>query len=159
MSIRIGTGYDIHQLTSDRKLILGGVEIEYELGLLGHSDADVLIHAIIDALLGAAALGDIGTHFPDTSDEYKGADSAVLLRKTVLLLKAEGYEIVNIDSTLVCQKPKLSTYIMLMRRNVADILDIDVSEVSIKAKTNEKLDSVGRGEAIAAHAAVLISKI
>ena len=158
MSIRIGTGYDIHQLVPDRKLILGGIEIEYELGLLGHSDADVLIHAIIDALLGAAALGDIGTHFPDTDSKYKDADSAVLLNKTAVLLREAGYEIANIDSSLICQKPKLAPYIMSMRQNIADILGIDISEISIKAKTNEKLDSVGRGEAIAVHTAALITK-
>ncbi len=158
MSIRIGTGYDIHRLVPDRKLILGGIEVEHELGLLGHSDADVLIHAIIDALLGAAALGDIGTYFPDTSNEYKDADSAVLLRETADLLINAGYEIVNIDSSLICQKPKLAPYIQRMRQNLADILGIDISEISIKAKTNEKLDSVGRGEAIAALTAVLITK-
>ena len=158
MSIRIGTGYDIHRLVPDRKLILGGIEVEHELGLLGHSDADVLIHAIIDALLGAAALGDIGTYFPDTSNEYKDADSAVLLRETADLLINAGYEIVNIDSSLICQKPKLAPYIRRMRQNLADILGIDISEISIKAKTNEKLDSVGRGEAIAALTAVLITK-
>ena len=158
MSIRIGTGYDIHRLVPDRKLILGGIEVEHELELLGHSDADVRIHAIIDALLGAAALGDIGTYFPDTSNEYKDADSAVLLRETADLLINAGYEIVNIDSSLICQKPKLAPYIQRMRQNLADILGIDISEISIKAKTNEKLDSVGRGEAIAALTAVLITK-
>lgn len=157
--IRIGTGYDIHKLVSDRRLILGGVEIPHEMGLLGHSDADVLIHAIIDALLGAAALGDIGTHFPDTDEAYRGADSGVLLKKTLELLSESGYGIVNVDASVICQKPKLAPYIITMRENLAAILGLDVSSVSVKAKTNEKLDSVGAGEAIAVHAAALLEKL
>ncbi len=153
---RIGSGYDVHRLTTERKLILGGVEIEYELGLLGHSDADVLIHAIIDAVMGAAALGDIGSHFPDSSDEFKNIDSRILLRRAGALIAEKGFLISNIDSTVICQKPKLAPYIEKMRRNIAKDLSIDISQVSIKATTEEKLGFTGRGEGIAAEAVCLI---
>lgn len=153
---RIGSGYDVHRLTTERKLILGGVEIEYELGLLGHSDADVLIHAIIDALMGAAALGDIGSHFPDSSDEFKNIDSRILLRRAGALISEKGFLISNIDSTVICQKPKLAPYIEEMRRNIAKDLSIDISQVSVKATTEEKLGFTGRGEGIAAEAVCLI---
>ena len=153
---RIGSGYDVHRLTTERKLILGGVEIEYELGLLGHSDADVLIHAIIDALMGAAALGDIGSHFPDSSDEFKNIDSRIWLRRAGALIAEKGFLISNIDSTVICQKPKLAPYIEEMRRNIAKDLSIDISQVSVKATTEEKLGFTGRGEGIAAEAVCLI---
>ena len=153
---RIGSGYDVHRLTTERKLILGGVEIEYELGLLGHSDADVLIHAIIDAVMGAAALGDIGSHFPDSSDEFKNIDSRILLRRAGALIAEKGFLISNIDSTVICQKPKLAPYIEKMRRNIAKDLLIDISQVSVKATTEEKLGFTGRGEGIAAEAVCLI---
>ncbi len=152
--MRIGIGYDIHQLTQNRDLILGGVKIPYELGLLGHSDADVLTHAIIDAILGALALRDIGYHFPDTDPKYKNADSIELLKETKKLIK--GYKISNIDSNIICQKPKLKDYIDDMRKNIASALEIELNQVSIKAKTNESLDSVGCCKAISANAVVLI---
>lgn len=154
--MRIGIGYDLHRLVHDRKLIIGGVEIPYEKGLLGHSDADVLIHAIIDAILGAAALGDIGKHFPDTDEKYKGANSIELLKYTYELICVNGYKIVNIDSNIIIQSPKMAPYIDLMRKNIADSLKIDISAVSVKAKTNEKVDSVGLGESVAAQAVCLI---
>lgn len=153
---RIGTGYDVHRLTQDRKLILGGVEIEYELGLLGHSDADVLVHAIMDALLGAAALGDIGKLFPDSDNSYKGADSIELLKKVKDVLDDNSYSVVNIDSTIVAQKPKLSPYINLMRQAIADALQIDTGCVSVKATTTEKLGFEGEGLGISAQAVCLI---
>ena len=152
--MRIGIGYDIHQLVENRDLILGGVKIPYEKGLLGHSDADVLIHAIIDAILGALALRDIGYHFPDTNPKYKDANSIELLKETKKLIK--GYKISNIDSNIICQKPKLAQYIEPMRKNIADALDIELNKVSIKAKTNESLDSVGSCLAISAQAVILI---
>ena len=152
--MRIGIGYDIHKLTEGRDLILGGVKIPYELGLLGHSDADVLTHAIIDAILGALALRDIGYHFPDTDPKYKNADSIELLKETKKLIK--DYEISNIDSNIICQKPKLMPYIEDMRKNIADALDIELNQISIKAKTNEKLDSVGSSIAISAQSVVLL---
>lgn len=157
--MKIGLGYDIHKLSKDRKLILGGIEIPYELGLLGHSDADVLTHAIIDALLGSIALRDIGYHFPDTDEKYKGANSISLLKETKKMLENNGYKIVNIDSNIICQKPKLSPYIDSIRQNLALALDIETSCVSIKAKTNESLDSMGQGLSIVANAIALVEKI
>jgi len=154
--MRIGHGYDVHRLVEDRKLILGGVEIPHTLGLLGHSDADVLLHAISDALLGAAALGDIGKHFPDTDPAYKGADSLVLLSHVVRLLKEKGYRIGNIDATVIAQKPKLAPFIPKMREKIAAVCDVTVDEVNIKATTEEKLGFTGQCEGIAAHAVALI---
>ncbi len=154
--MRIGHGYDVHKLTENRKLILGGVEIPFELGLLGHSDADVLVHAIMDSLLGAAALGDIGKLFPDTDEAFKGADSILLLKEVCRVLADNGYKIVNIDSTLIAQKPKLKDYIYSMRENVALACNIDISSVSVKATTEEKLGFTGRLEGISAHAVCLI---
>lgn len=154
--MRIGQGYDLHKLVPDRDLILGGVKILHETGLLGHSDADVLVHAIIDALFGAIAEGDIGRHFPDTSPEYKNADSIKLLKETGDILKNKGFKILNIDSTIVIQKPKLAPYINNMQKNISNALNIPISDISIKAKTNEGMDAVGRCEAIEAFAVVLI---
>ena len=154
--MRIGHGYDVHKLTENRKLILGGVEIPFELGLLGHSDADVLVHAIMDSLLGAAALGDIGKLFPDTDAAFKGADSILLLKEVCRVLSDNGYKIVNIDSTLIAQKPKLKDYIYSMRENIALACNIDISSVSVKATTEEKLGFTGRLEGISAHAVCLI---
>lgn len=154
--MRIGHGYDVHKLTENRKLILGGVEIPFELGLLGHSDADVLVHAIMDSLLGAAALGDIGKLFPDTDAAYKGADSILLLKEVCRVLSDNGYKIVNIDSTLIAQKPKLKDYIFSIRENIASVCNIDISAVSVKATTEEKLGFTGRLEGISAHAVCLI---
>ena len=152
--MRIGIGYDIHQLATGRDLIIGGVKIPNDQGLLGHSDADVLVHAIIDSILGALALRDIGYHFPDNDPKYKNADSIELLKETKKLIK--GYKISNIDSNIVCQKPKLKDYIEDMRKNIAHALEIDVNQVSIKAKTNESLDSVGSCLAISAQSIVLL---
>lgn len=157
--MRIGHGYDVHRLTENRKLILGGVEIPYEKGLLGHSDADVLLHAVADALLGAAALGDIGKLFPDNDPAYEGANSLVLLKKVENRLFETGYRIVNIDSTVLCQAPKLRKYIDEMRANIAKACDIDVEAVSVKATTEEGLGFTGNGEGIAAHAVCLIEKV
>ena len=154
--MRIGHGYDVHRFAENRDLILGGVKIPYEFGLLGHSDADVLVHAIMDSLLGAAALGDIGKLFPDTDASYKGADSMVLLEKVCAVLKENGYSIGNIDSTVIAQKPKLKDYIMQMRENIAKVCGIDVSQVSVKATTEEKLGFTGRLEGISAHAVCII---
>ena len=154
--MRIGHGYDVHKLTENRKLILGRVEIPFELGLLGHSDADVLVHAIMDSLLGAAALGDIGKLFPDTDEAFKGADSILLLKEVCRVLSDNGYKIVNIDSTLIAQKPKLKDYIYSMRENIASACNIDISAVSVKATTEEKLGFTGRLEGISAHAVCLI---
>jgi 2-C-methyl-D-erythritol 2,4-cyclodiphosphate synthase len=156
--MRVGHGYDVHQLVEDRKLILGGVEIEHTLGLLGHSDADVLCHAISDALLGAAALGDIGKYFPDTDPQYKGASSTTLMKNVVELLNNRGYGISNIDSTLILQKPKVAPFIDKMRLNIARACGLDVDQVSVKATTTEKLGFPGREEGVAAHAVVLIEK-
>ena len=156
--IRIGHGYDVHKLTEGRKLILGGVEIPFEKGLEGHSDAYVLLHAIMDALLGAAAEGDIGLHFPDTDDRYLGADSTALLAEVGKILEKKGYRIENIDSTVLCQRPKLRPYIPGMRCRVAGILDLEEDQVSIKATTEEGLGFTGDGSGIAAHAVVLISR-
>ncbi|MBS7299219.1 MAG: 2-C-methyl-D-erythritol 2,4-cyclodiphosphate synthase [Eubacteriales bacterium] len=154
--MRIGQGYDVHKLVEGRDLILCGVKIPYEKGLLGHSDADVALHALSDALLGAAALGDIGKHFPDTDEKYKGADSVVLLREVVALIREKGYSISNVDVTIVAQRPKISGYIEKMRENVADAIGISVDRVSVKATTTEKLGFEGRGEGISAMAVVLI---
>lgn len=158
MNIRIGEGWDIHQLVEGRKLMLGGVEVPYRKGLLGHSDADVLLHAITDALLGAAALGDIGKHFPDTDAQYKGADSAVLLAKVAADIRALGYTLGNLDSTIIAQAPKLAPHIVAMRERVAAILGVDMDRVNVKAKTAEKLGPVGEGLAIEARAVVLLVK-
>lgn len=155
---RIGHGYDVHRLCENRKLIMGGVDIPYERGLLGHSDADVLLHAISDALLGALALGDIGKHFPDTDERFKGADSLKLLCHVVALVKEHGYAIGNIDATILCQKPKLAPYIPAMRENIAKALETDISNVSVKATTEEKLGFTGAGEGIAAHSIALLVK-
>ncbi len=157
--MRIGHGYDVHRLVEDRKLIIGGVDIPFEKGLMGHSDADVLIHAICDALLGAAALGDIGKHFPDTDEAYKGIDSMLLLKKTAELLRKEGYEIENIDSTILAQRPKLAPYIEKMRENIALAVRLDVQKVSVKATTEENLGFRGEGLGIAAHAVCLIERL
>lgn len=154
--MRIGHGYDVHKFADNRKLILGGVEIPYELGLLGHSDADVLVHSIMDALLGATALGDIGKLFPDTDEKYKGADSICLLKEVCSVLNKNGYAIGNIDSTVIAQKPKLKDYIIQMRQNIADACNIDISQVSVKATTEEKLGFTGRLEGISAHAVCLL---
>ena len=157
--IRIGHGYDVHKLVEDRKLILGGVDIPHDRGLLGHSDADVLLHAISDALLGAAALGDIGKLFPDSDEKYKGADSLVLLRQVGIHLRMSGYRIVNIDSTVVAQSPKLAPHIKLMRSNIARALGIDISFVSVKATTEEGLGFTGEKAGISAHAVCLIETV
>lgn len=155
---RIGHGYDVHRLAENRKLIMGGVDIPYEKGLLGHSDADVLLHAVSDSLLGALALGDIGKHFPDTDERYKGADSLKLLCHVAALVKEQGYETGNIDATILCQKPKLAPYIQAMRENIAKALETDISNVSVKATTEEKLGFTGSGEGIAAHCVSLLVK-
>ena len=156
--MRIGIGYDIHKLVENRDLILGGVKIPYELGLLGHSDADVLIHAIIDSMLGALALRDIGYHFPDTDERFKDANSMDLLKETNKLIQNEGYKIINIDSNIICQKPKLMNYIEQMRNNLAQALKLELTQVSIKAKTNEKMDSAGSSLSIISNAVVLLEK-
>ena len=155
---RIGTGYDVHRLVEGRKCIIGGVEIPFEKGLLGHSDADVLLHAIMDAMLGALAFGDIGKHFPDNDGTYKNIDSKVLLAKVYELVKSEGYEINNIDSTVICEQPKLKNHIDKMRQTIADILHTDIKNISVKATTTEKLGFEGRGEGIAAEAVVMLRK-
>ncbi|MDZ7939294.1 MAG: 2-C-methyl-D-erythritol 2,4-cyclodiphosphate synthase [Rhodoferax sp.] len=158
MNLRIGEGWDIHQLVEGRKLILGGVDIPHSKGLLGHSDADALLHAITDALLGAAALGDIGTHFPDTDAQYKGADSSVLLAKVAADIRALGYIISNVDSTVIAQAPKLAPHITAMRVRIATVLGVDVGQVNVKAKTAEKMGPVGEGRAMEARAVVLLVK-
>lgn len=157
--MRIGTGYDVHRLVENRKLILGGIEIPFDKGLLGHSDADVLLHAICDALLGAAALGDIGRHFPDSSDEFKDIDSLILLKRVGLLLKERAFTIVNIDSTIIAQRPKLAPYINDMAANIARVLGIKPEQINVKATTTEGLGWEGRAEGIAAQAVVLIENI
>ncbi len=156
--IRIGHGYDVHAFADSRKCIIGGVAVPCEKGLLGHSDADVLLHAISDSLLGAASLGDIGKHFPDTDPAYKGADSLKLLGEVASLLKKEGFRVVNVDSTVIAQMPKLSPYIDKMRENIASALDTDIGNISVKATTEEKLGFTGRKEGISAHAVCLIEK-
>ena len=158
-NLRIGHGYDVHKLVPDRKLILGGVDVPYHLGLLGHSDADVLVHAAMDALLGACALGDIGKHFPDNDMQYKGADSLKLASAVKDILLKNGYGIVNLDCTILCQKPKLAPHIPKMRENIANAFDIDVSAVSVKATTEEGLGFTGDGSGIAAHAVCFVEKI
>jgi 2-C-methyl-D-erythritol 2,4-cyclodiphosphate synthase len=156
MNIRIGEGWDIHALVEGRKLILGGVEIPYSKGLLGHSDADALLHAITDALLGAAAMGDIGTLFPDTDVQFKGADSAVLLAEAARQVRERGYAINNVDSTVIAQAPKLAPHIGAMRARIAQVLDLSVDQVNVKAKTAEKMGPVGEGIAMEARAVVLL---
>ena len=153
---RIGEGWDTHALVPGRKLIIGGVDVPHTAGLLGHSDADVLLHAIIDALLGAAGLGDIGSHFPDTDERFKGSDSLVLLRETVHLLTDRGHQIGNIDSTVIAQAPKLALYIPAMRKLIAQVVGLEVSRVNVKAKTAEKLGPVGQGLSIEARCVVLL---
>lgn len=155
---RIGQGFDLHRLVEGRALVLGGVKIAHTKGLLGHSDADVLIHAIIDSLLGALCLGDIGQHFPDTDSKYKDANSVELLKKVLELIEGKGYEIVNIDSTIQAQEPKLMPHIMLIRENLAKNINIDINQISVKAKTYEKQDSIGKGEAIAVYCNALLKK-
>ena len=155
--MRVGLGYDVHRLESGRDLIIGGVKIEYEKGLLGHSDADVLTHAIMDALLGAACLGDIGLHFPDTAGEFKDISSIVLLERVRELIKDAGYEIGNIDATIIAQAPKMRPYIDDMRKNIADALKIDINQVNIKATTEEHLGFTGRGEGISSEAICLLN--
>ena len=154
--MRIGHGYDVHQLVEGRKLILGGVEIPYEKGLLGHSDADVLAHAVMDALLGAAALGDIGKHFPDTDPAYAGADSLQLMAHVARILKEHGYTVENVDATILCQKPKLAPYIEGMRANMAKVLGIEIGRMSVKATTEEHLGFTGQGLGIAVHSVALL---
>ena len=158
MNFRIGEGWDVHALVPGRKLILGGVEVPHTLGLLGHSDADVLLHAITDALFGAAALGDIGRHFSDTDPQFKGADSAVLLAEAVRRVRAKGFEIGNVDSTIVAQTPKLAPHIEKMRERIAQVLALDVEQVNVKAKTAEKMGPVGLQQAMEARAVVLLYK-
>ena len=158
MKIRVGFGYDVHRLVSGRDLWLGGIKIEHTEGLLGHSDADVLIHAICDALLGAANMRDIGYHFPDTAGEYENIDSKILLRKTMALLREAGYELGNIDATVAAERPKLNPHIPAMKRVLAGVLQVDEGDISIKATTTEKLGFTGRQEGIAAYATVLIMK-
>jgi 2-C-methyl-D-erythritol 2,4-cyclodiphosphate synthase len=157
--MRIGQGFDVHQLVEGRKLVVGGVEIPYEKGLLGHSDADVLLHAICDALLGAAALGDIGKHFPDTDPRYKGIDSRRLLREVGRLLKEKGYRVVNLDATIIAQAPKMAPHIARMVEHVSADLEMAVDGVNVKATTTEKLGFTGRGEGIAAQAVCLIEAL
>ena len=154
--MRVGIGYDVHKLVEDRDLIIGGVKIPYEKGLLGHSDADVLLHAISYAILGAAALGDIGLHFPDTDERFKGADSLKLLNETGKLIKAEGYSVVNIDATIIAQAPKMRPHIDSMRKNIADALEIDINQVNVKASTEEGLGFTGAGLGIASNAIAMI---
>lgn len=156
--MRIGYGYDVHRLVEGRKLIVGGVEIPWEKGLLGHSDADVLLHAVIDALFGAVAAGDIGAHFPDTDPQYKGADSGELLRLCGRELREMGYRIENIDATIVAQQPKMQPYIPAMRQRIGDLLNLSVDRVSVKAKTEERLGFTGSGEGMSAHAVCLVEK-
>ena len=158
MNFRIGEGWDVHALVSGRKLILGGVEVPHTVGLLGHSDADVLLHAITDALFGAAALGDIGRHFSDTDAQFKGADSAVLLAEAARRVRAKGFEIGNIDSTIVAQAPKLAPHIDKMRERIAAVLALDVEQVNVKAKTAEKMGPVGQLQAMEARAVALLFK-
>lgn len=156
--LRIGSGFDIHRLVEGRKLILGGIEIPFEKGLLGHSDADVLIHAIIDAILGAMGKADIGTFFPDTDDNFKDIDSKILLQKVVEIMKKEGFSIINLDTNIIAQAPKLMPHIPLMTEKLVALLDIEKDQISIKAKTMEKLDSIGKGDGIAAQASILLIK-
>lgn len=156
---RFGIGYDVHRLVEGRKLILGGVEVPYEKGLLGHSDADVLLHAISDALLGAAALGDIGKHFPDTDERFRGADSGKLLAEAARLVCAEGYTIGNVDASIVAQAPKLQPYIQEMRENIARMIEIPVGDINVKATTEERLGFTGSGEGMSAYAVAGIERV
>jgi 2-C-methyl-D-erythritol 2,4-cyclodiphosphate synthase len=156
--MRIGQGFDVHRLVSGRRLILGGVEVPYEKGLLGHSDADVLIHALMDALLGAIAAGDIGVHFPDRDPDYKDIDSAILLQRVLSLINNQGYQITNLDATIIAERPKLSGYMPQMRQRIADLTQIDIGRVNIKATTTEGLGFTGRGEGIGALATVLLEQ-
>ena len=156
LTIRVGEGWDTHALVPGRRLILGGVEIPYERGLMGHSDADVLLHAITDALLGAAALGDIGTHFPDTDEQFRGADSMVLITEALRRVRERGFDVGNIDCTVIAQAPKLMPWIPLMRRNIAQALAISVDQINVKAKTAEKMGPVGEGKAMEARAMALL---
>lgn len=158
MDIRIGNGFDVHRLVPDRACVICGVTIPYSLGLLGHSDADVALHALTDALFGAAALGDIGTHFPDTDDRWKGADSRELLRASLRIINNKGWQVGNVDVTIIAQAPKMAPYIEQMRSNLAEDLGIDLDRVSVKATTTERLGFTGRGEGIAAQATALIMK-
>ncbi|MBR1596378.1 MAG: 2-C-methyl-D-erythritol 2,4-cyclodiphosphate synthase [Phocaeicola sp.] len=158
MKIRVGFGYDVHRLVPGRDLWLGGIKINHTLGLLGHSDADVLIHAICDAMLGAANMRDIGYHFPDKSEEFKGIDSKILLAKTAELIASKGYKVGNIDATVCAEQPKLNPHIPSMQRTLAEILQVDIEDISIKATTTEKLGFTGREEGISAYAVVLIEK-
>lgn len=157
--IRVGFGYDVHRLVEDRELWLGGIRLEYEKGLLGHSDADVLIHAICDALLGAANMRDIGYHFPDTAGEFENIDSKILLKKTVQLIATKGYTVGNVDATVCAERPKLNPHIPLMKQTLASVMGVDEDDVSIKATTTEKLGFTGRQEGISAYATVLIERI
>lgn len=158
LKIRVGFGYDVHAFAPDRELWLGGIKIDYHIGLLGHSDADVLIHALCDAILGAANLRDIGFHFPDTAGEYKNIDSKILLMDTMILLREKGYEFVNADCTVVAEQPKLNPYIQTMQETLGEVMGVDADDISIKATTSEKMGFVGRGEGIAAYVSVLICK-
>lgn len=157
--MRIGQGFDIHRLVADRRLILGGVEIPYEKGLLGHSDADVLLHAVMDALLGAIGAGDIGTHFPDKDPNFKDIDSSVLLKQVLILISERGYRVTNIDGTIIAQQPKLAAYIPQMRQRIAELAGVEVSRINIKATTTEGLGFTGRGEGIGALAVVLVEPV
>lgn len=157
--IRVGHGYDVHRFAENRDLFLGGVKIDYEFGLLGHSDADVLLHAVSDALLGAAALGDIGKHFPDSEERYKGIDSMILLRHVVALLKEKGYVVVNVDATVIAQKPKIGKYTQQMAENIASACGVETDRINVKATTEENLGFTGRLEGISSHAVCLIESI
>ncbi len=157
--MRIGHGYDVHKLIEGRKLILGGIEVPHTLGLLGHSDADVLTHAVMDALLGAAALGDIGQHFPDNDDRYLGADSTVLLGHVMELIREKGYRVGNVDATIIAQKPKLMPYLPLMRKKLADVMEIQEDQLNLKATTEEQLGFTGRQEGISAHCVCLLEEM
>lgn len=159
MKIRVGFGYDVHKLAQNRVLWLGGVKIDHSVGLLGHSDADVLLHAICDALLGAANMRDIGYHFPDTADEYENVDSKILLKKTLDVISGKGYKIGNIDATICAERPKINPHIPAMQQVISEILNIDIDDISIKATTSEKMGFVGREEGFAAYAVALIEKI
>lgn len=158
VSLRVGIGYDSHRFEEGRRLVLGGVGFPGETGLKGHSDADVLIHAVIDALLGAAALGDIGSHFPDTDEKWRGADSAGLLKETVAELAEAGCKAVNIDAVVICERPRLSDRLVAIRRRLAELTGLDVSDIGIKGKTNEKMDATGAGTGIAVHAVALVER-
>lgn len=158
MNFKVGLGYDVHPFEVGRKLMLGGVEIPFSKGLMGHSDADVLLHSITDALLGAAGLGDIGTHFPDTDPKNKNADSTILLKESYGLVKKRGYLLSNMDATIVAEAPKIMPHVMAIRKRISSIMDCDIDQVSIKATTSEKMGFVGRSEGIAVHAVVLIFK-